>query len=453
MALITTPAFLDQGTEVTINTTNRTFTLNSGSGNLDDDGVTLQALYSFFKEEWKDDNNLISFPFPMIAITPEQFEFVDDWEPANDTTRKLIRTGGWAEVSAGGQVKREYLGVITLGNIDAGDIAYYAFATDTQKTDFTFNGPVNEVIQIFGDASNGNFDHRNEVLTLFIRVQGKTYDQTTTTDIGLSSITYKVERFPLSESIDLNIEATDTEIENDLPYTNMSIEYFDVPQSFTMGSTAYDFGIVIDGADGTSSQIYEFVQHALRQNADINAGSDNINGLLADAKVIFIGSRLDTLSATNPVGGGNGVYIDNLSNVSVNDVRYIDNTATYRAFPFVASGIINFSSTLQTDPDAIYRMFFTSVPSGDFGTANAVTVEDGGGSPIAGNVGGQSSISFSFDYDGNVQGGRTASTNAPITVVAIGLNNAQYVLAEATIDRSSSNIVSLVSALERNFTT
>ncbi len=40
-------------------------------GLIDPDGVTEQALYSFLKEEWKDDDTLIPYVFPMVAITPE----------------------------------------------------------------------------------------------------------------------------------------------------------------------------------------------------------------------------------------------------------------------------------------------------------------------------------------------------------------------------------------------
>lgn len=451
MALITSPADLNQGTEVTIDSTARTITLNSGSGNLSNDGVTLQALYSFLKEEWKDDNTLIPFPFPMEAITPEQFEFVNDWEPNNDTTRKLVRTGGWAEVASNGDRKREYVGVITLGNIDAGDVAYYAFDSQTSKTDFDFDGPVNEAIQIFGDASNGDFDFRNEVLTLFIRVQGKTFGQVSSTDIGLSTLGNKVERFPLSEAPDLNITATDTEIENDAPFTGMSIEFFDTAQSQAMGTTSHDFGVIVDANGGTTSQVYQFIQYSLRQDSDVNEGTDVVNGLLADAMAVFVGDRLDTLPVTNVAGGGEGVFIEDISALAINDVRYIDNTGVYRTFPFVAAGVLNFSETLETDPDTIYRMFFTSVPDGDFGTSDAVTVNDSNGDPIAGNLSGQPTASFSFDYDGNTQGNRTAETPAPVTVVAIGLDNAQYVAATGTINRSTSNVISLVAARERNF--
>jgi hypothetical protein len=100
MAVITDPSDLSS-TEVTITTGTRQITLNE-AGNLSDDGVTFQALYSYLKEQWKDDSSLIPFPFPLVAITPEQFEFVEDWEPDSDTTRKLIRTGGWREIGIAG---------------------------------------------------------------------------------------------------------------------------------------------------------------------------------------------------------------------------------------------------------------------------------------------------------------------------------------------------------------
>jgi hypothetical protein len=234
MALIVDPDDLNQGTEVIIDTGALTIDLDL-AGNLSEDGVTAQALYSFLKEEWRTDATKIPFPFPMVAITPEQFEFVDGWEPADDAARKLIRTGGWREIAPGGAVKREYAGIVSLGNIDAtsktvGDRAYYAFASDTAPTTFTYAGPVNEAVQTFGDASNGNFDSRNEVLTLFVREQGKTYGSQTTTQIGVSNLSYITYRFPLSEATDLNISASDNDIANNAPYTGMSITYNATPQ-------------------------------------------------------------------------------------------------------------------------------------------------------------------------------------------------------------------------------
>jgi hypothetical protein len=103
------------------------------------------------------------------------------------------------------------------------------------------------------------------------------------------------------------------------------------------------------------------------------------------------------------------------------------------------------------DPDARYWCYFTSVPSGSYGTTNAVLVEDADGVIISGSVGGHSTISHSFAFDRNSQGGRTSGSDAPITAVAIGLETSQFVKATTTIVRATSNPISLVSALERNF--
>lgn len=159
MALITDPDLLAQGTEVSINTGTRRITLNE-TGDLSADGVTLQALYSFLKEEWKDDSLLIPHPFPMVAITPEQFEFVEDWELVNDADRKLIRTGGWREYDEFGILKREWVGIVTLGTFedDVNDTAYFqtgADPTDTgAATNFTYAGPVNEPVKTFEELAS-----------------------------------------------------------------------------------------------------------------------------------------------------------------------------------------------------------------------------------------------------------------------------------------------------------
>ena len=178
MALITDPDNLNQGTEITIDTAALTIALTV-TGNLSNDGAAGQALYSFLKEEWKTDASLIPYPFPMVPITPEQFEFVKGWKPANDTTRNLMRSCGWREINASGVIEREYMGVVSLGNIDSSDTAYYAFSSDSAKTDFDFAGPINQAIQTFGDSNNGSFDKRSDVLTIYIRAQGKTYGSAT----------------------------------------------------------------------------------------------------------------------------------------------------------------------------------------------------------------------------------------------------------------------------------
>lgn len=435
MALIIDPDDLNQGTEVTINTTAKTIALNV-AGNLSDDGATGQAFYSFLKEEWKNDASLIAYNFPMVSITPEQFEFVEGWTPANDTTRNLLRNAGWREINSSDFLEREYMGVISLGNIDATSTAYYAFSSDTAKTDFDFTGPVNQAIQTFGDASNGNFDKRSDTLTVYIRSQGKTYASATSSSIGLTALNYIANRFPLAEAVDSKISASDSTISTTAPYTGMSITYGATTR--TIGGTSYNFNIVVDGNSGTTQQIYEFVQYSLRQASDIDAGAGVQVGQLANDLLKFEGDTLIT---------SQGVAIDNYLSADRNNLRFTDTGGTKRAFPFLATFIINFNPNLRNDTNSIFRMFFAS----GFGIAGAILVQDNSGTDISGTVGGAASIAFDFAYDENTQGGRTAGTDAAVKVVAMGLDQAQHVIADATITRATGQNISLVAPFERNY--
>ena len=435
MALITDPDNLNQGTEITIDTSAKTIAL-AVAGNLSNDGVTGQALYSFLKEEWKNDSSLIAYPFPMVSITPEQFEFIEDWVPANDTTRNLIRSAGWREITAADAVEREYMGIISLGTIDGADTPYYAFSSDSAKTDFDFAGTINQAIQTFGDASNGNFDKRSDTLTVYIRAQGKTYGSATSTSIGLTALNYIANRFPLAEAADSKVTTSDGDIATTTPYTGMSITYGAVTRS--IGGVSYNFNVVVDGNSGTAEEIYEFLQYSLRQATDIDDGAGTQVGQLADVFSNFVG---DTLKTTT------GVFIDNFQNADRNRLIFTDTGGTERTFPFLATGTINFNANLVSDSDAIYRMFFTS----GFNSGSAILVDDNSGTDISGTVGGASSVDFDFDYDGNTQGGRTAGTDANVTIVAVGLSGAQHVIATGTITRATGQNFSLVAPLERNY--
>jgi len=71
---------------------------------------------------------------------------------------------------------------------------------------------------------------------------------------------------------------------------------------------------------------------------------------------------------------------------------------------------------------------------------------------LAGNVSAAAEVAWDFDYDGNVQGGRTAGTDADITVIVEGLATAQYNKQTFTITRSvSANNFSVGAGLERNY--
>ena len=441
MAMITDPDQLNQATEVVLNTTNKTIGL-SVAGNLSTDGVTLKALYSFLKEEWKNDTSLIKFPFPMGPITDEQFELINGWDFLDSTSRNLIRNAGWAVVNTSGVVTSMHAGVITLGSLEADDQVYYQQTGGGASTNIVLTGPVNQAVQIYsdpnGDGSTADGFDRRSLLNLFVREWQQTYAKSTLSDIGVSQMTYQAYRFPLTSAADLKVTHTESAVSTDAPYSGIDITYYGTDQNRTIGGGSYPFRVIIDGNNATAEQIYEKVQWSLRQNSDIDAGAGSVTGKTADDLLYFVGDTLKTRD---------GVFIDNYNVNDINRLVFTDYNGVERTFPYVATLTLNFGTNLVNDSNAVYRVFFTS----GYGNEGAITVNDKDSVAMTGTVSGQSSITKTFDYDGNTQGGRTAGTDANITVVAIGLATGQYVSATGTIQRSNANSVSLVASLERSY--
>ena len=450
MAKIIDPDFLSRDVNLYFNTGSnasgsKTIQLTL-SGSLTYDGVTLQAVYSKCKELWKTQDDLVKFPFPLIAITEKKFDLVNGWDFADFTTRTLLRDAGWSLKDTNNNSLEEYMGLITLGTLGASDQVYYQQSQSAASSNAVFTGSLNEPVKIYGSTNWGSFDYR-DYFKIFTREFQKTYDQADLTSVGESGLTYQVYAFPLQNSTDVKITHFDGEVATGSNYTGITISYLTASVSRTIGVGTYQFDIIIDGDNKTKEQIYERIQWMLRQNININSASaaqsiGSVVGKTADEVLSFVGDTLYTEQ---------GVYIDNIQNTDINFYVFRDTGSNQRTFPYVAAGTINFSDTLKNDPSGSYKMFFTSVPSGSFGSASAVLVQDKDGFPITGSTSGSSQVTFTFDYDFNAQGGRTPATDASVTVVAIGLSTAQYISTAGTIARTNANTFALVSALERNY--
>jgi len=449
MAKITDPDFLNKGTEILFLSGSKRIQL-AEAGNLSSDGVTLQAIYSKCKELWRTDDSLVVYPFPLVSITEKKFDFVDGWDFTGSITRQLVRDSGWSVKNSANNSTEDWMGFVTLGSVGSSDQIYIQQSSSASPVNTVYTGPVNEPTLIYSSASANGYSDRNyrDYFKCFARIQGKTFDQSQLSAIGETAITYQVYSFPLANATDTKISATDAAITSSAPYTSMSIYYYTASVPRTIGSSIYQFNTVIDGNGGSKEEIYEFVQYKLRQSTNINSGSGapgfygNIVGKTADSLLQFVGDTLQTKP---------GVYIDDFDTTDINSIEFFDTGSNKRTFPFVAAGTITFNTYLQSDASASYKMFFTSVPSGSFGSSSAIIVRDNNSLPITGSVNGQSSVSFTFDYDGNTAGGRTAGTDANVTLVAIGLSSGQYVSTQGTILRSNANAFSLVAALERNY--
>lgn len=540
MAKITDPDDLNVGTEITLDTSAKTFTLIEAGNLVAKDGVTGNALWAKFVDLWTS-ATYNKYPYPMNIIDARSGQYIfgqdpggsyNGWKPANDTTRQMIRDAGWSEYSNAGVLNRQYVGMLALASgFPSGAQFYYQKASGGAAANFTFTDSPNEAIQVFGDATNGNFDNRS-YFKLFCREPSYLYDDAILTDVGETGTgAYKV-ALPIAVGADLDITDTDGNVSTISPYTKIVVRYFS--GAFTKAvesATGRDFGIVIDagthsGIDGSVSsgntlttaaagitgsdftggtikvhegtskgtytisgtpaagsvtitgtfpatesnlsftlypaaslgatlqQIYTKVQYLLRQATDIDATAGSVTGKTASLLLNFVGASLKCgfFAPTNPNGGGSGVIVEGIRDADLNSIVFFDNGATSREYPYASAGTLNFNSFLTAGSTGYYRMYFTTLPGGtdDYGQADAVTVNDKDGVPIAGTITG-AALSFSFDYSGNVQGGRTGGTNAAVTIVAGNAGSAKPVVATGTITQSKAISFTLTAEQDRGY--
>jgi hypothetical protein len=169
------------------------------------------------------------------------------------------------------------------------------------------------------------------------------------------------------------------------------------------------------------------------------------------------GNTLSSLSqVSNPGGDGNGVYVDSFSSADKNRVAFRDNSDAVQTFPLTVTVTLNFNNNLVNDSVAEFWMFFANddAPGDnlgrDYGTIDALLVQDDTNTDIQGLVD-AAQKTYNYAYDGNTQrGAGSASTDVPVVIVAIGLTQAQYVVASGTIGNTGLT-ASLVAALERNY--
>ena len=449
MAKITTRVDINVGTELTIDETAKTFTLNVAGNLVAKDGVTVQALYSKFVELWATASYQDS-PFPMYAIDAlsGQFQFGTDgstfsgWKPANDATRQMLRDGGWSEYSSLGVLNRQYVGIVGLGSVNNGSQLYYQRDSVDAPVNFTFTDQANEGIQVFGDAANGNFDKRT-YFKGFVREYGKKYRDSVLADTGKTSTGAYLVNLLLSNEDDLKIQAADG-VMTSAPYDNITVSYYLLDQTRSIGGTNRNFKIIIDGNNATLEQIYTKIQYLLRQNIDINAAgtAGAVTGKTAAALLSFVGDTLETSQS---------VYIDNIQSADSNRIKFKDDSGVFRENPYTATGNLIFNSVL-IGAGSSFRLMFTTLPGAgnDYGESSAVTVNDASGTPITGTIS-SGSISFTFDYDNNVQGTRTAGQDAAVTLIGIRPGSGKFAVATGTLTRSKSIVLSLVAEQDRAY--
>lgn len=455
MAKISSKSLLNVGTELVIDEGAKTIQLVEAGNLVAKDGVTWQALYSKLQDLWAISSYQDS-PMPVYAIDAlsGQFQIGTDgatysgWTFADDATRNMLRDGGWSEYSAGGVLQQQFAGFVGLGSINTGAQPYYHLAATDAATNFPFTDQFNVGVKVFGDATHGNFDKRAYAKT-YVREYGKKFKSSVLADTGATSTGANKVNFLISNEDDLKIQgllgtvqATGDAAMAGAPYSGITVAYYTADQTKTIGGTGYPFRIVIQGNGGTLEQIYAKVQYLLRQATDINTGgtAGSKIGKIQSDLLTFVGDTLVTAQ---------GVYIDGVLSADSNRVEFYDQNNVKRTNPYTAAGTITFNAPL-VGAGSSYRLMFTAPPGAgnDYGESGAITVNDASGTPITGTIS-AASISFTYDYDGNVQGGFTAGTDRPVTLIGIRPGSGKFVAATGTLTRSKNISLSLVAEQDR----
>ncbi|HOX27362.1 MAG TPA: hypothetical protein PLL30_17595 [Candidatus Krumholzibacteria bacterium] len=458
MAKITSRSSLNVGTEIVIDETARTIRLVEAGNLVAKDGVTLQAVYSKLVDLWAVSSYQDS-PFPMYSIDAlsGQFQIGTDgrtysgWNWYDDTTRNMLRDGGWSEYSAAGVLEQQFAGFVGLGTITPATTVqpYYHLASTDAPTNFPFTDQFNVGVKVFGDATHGNFDKRTYAKT-FVREYGKKFKSSILADTGATGTgAFKV-NFLIANEDDLKIttllgavQATGDAAMAGSPYTGVTVSYYTANQTRTIAGVSRDFKIIISNSAGaTLEQIYAKVQYLLRQNSDINTSGDagTKTGKIQSDLLSFVGDTLVTAQS---------VYIDDVISADSNRVEFYDDSNTKRTNLYTAAGTMSFNSVL-VGAGSSYRLMFTAPPGGgnDYGEAGAITVNDASGDPITGTIS-AGSIAFDYDYDGNTQGGYSGGTERPVTLIGIRPGYGKFAVATGTLTRSKTIALSLVAEQDR----
>ena len=464
------------------------------------EGVTIQALYSKFVDLWTTSAyNKFEFPMYTIDATSGQYQFGTDgatysgWVAANDTTRQMLRDGGWSEYLANGTLDRKYVGIVSLGDVNTGAQLYYQKTNGGAAADFTFDDEVNEGILIYED---GGIDNQT-YFKGYVREYAKKYDDSVLADTGLTATGALKVNLLLANEDDLKIQDTDVNVAANVPYTGITTTWItgnnfdttntspyavdDVVQddagrwyicttlgtadatdfldlsamagagtavfaSYTgereIGGTYYAFNVIVDGNGAIAEDVYTKVQYLLRQPGDIDSGAGTHNGTITQSLMGFVG---DTLITTT------GVYIDDYLADDINRLTFTDALGATVSEPYTATGSLNFNSVLTAGGTGYYRMYFTDLAgANDYGLTGAITVDDASAADIAGTISG-ASISWTFAYDTNSQGSRTPATDAAVTVVAGNAGSAKPVVATYTITRATGQGITLTAETDRAY--
>ena len=405
----------------------------------EDDGIKLEALYAFERQERRKDETLRQYDYYFEGTFKfgGAYKFVNgrklydaDAGGADSLTgddRFKIRGSGWEELDTNGELCRIYYGNKSLGNIEAASLPYYQLhgtaSPDTNTIEpviYDKDGPIDEAVQVFGDitydTNTTTFDTR-VFESLKIRTFGYNYDEKVLSDSGVTEMGGYASGFALAETVHLTSGSyTLADVLGGAqisPWTGMGLEELDTPQTET-GFTTADGNFtwtVNNTVPGNLDEVTAFMDALAQDAADINDHATNTT----------FGKRVGVWYSYNAAGKilpkvgtgavGEGLFYEGLTGTDKNRVIFTDDAGATKEYPSYSNVSISVGSGAVADALAWFHGFFEDGPgANDFNTANAVTVQTAQSADVKGDVDGTgfssgNNIIFEFDWYLDTLGG------------------------------------------------
>lgn len=442
----------------------------------EDDGIKLEALYAFERQERRIDEVLRQYDYFFTGtfkfggayniVNNRKFDDADG--SATSLTvddRFKIRGSGWNELDASGALGRIYYGNISLGNIESASQPYYQLANGGAPVNYDKDGPINEAVQVFGDIAidtdTTTFDTRTYE-SLKIRTFGNNYDEKILSDSGVTEMGGYATGFALAESPHLttgSYSLADVYGGAQIaPWSTMTLEELDAAQTETGFTTADgDFTWVVNNpAGGSLDQVIAYLDALAQTDDDINAHGTNVT----NGKRVGVWYSYNAAGKILPIVGtgaaSEGLFIEGLTGTDKNRVIFTDDADASKEYPAFSNVVVTVGANAVADTNAWFHAFFLDgAGANDFNTANAITVEDADGSTlIKGNVNGSglrtsNDIIFEFDHTGDTNGG-TAATDKDVVFECEGDGGVTQAKTVFTLTNAASITASCIPLPETN---
>lgn len=430
------------------------------------DGIKLEAIYAFENQERRTDETLrqydrylagtFKFGGAYEIINGRKFDDADGSATSTTTDdRNKIRGSGWIERNAAGAIGRIYYGNVSLGNIEATSQPYYQLSEGGAPVDYAKDGPIDEAIQVFGnatvDTNTTTFDTRT-FESLKVRTFGFNYDEKRLADSGVTQMDGYSSGFALGETPHLTSGAYSlADVYGGAqiaPWTGMTLEKLAVAQTETGFNEADgDFTWVLNNTgNGTLYECVAFLDALAQTDDDIDSGSETVTN----------GKRVGTWYSydangrivTNSPFTGEGLFIEQIPTADEQLVVFTDDAGGTKTRPFSVSVIANVGAIAVADVLSWYHSF--GLPA--YNTAGAITVQDSSAAEVKGNVSTDAvgnDILFAFDYDGDSVLG-TAGTDKDCVFLCEGDGGATQAKTLYTLTRNTTVSFSCAPGQESN---